>query len=76
MRRLLADWFNNKGNQAAANLNRAIRPFERSAEAAPTYGTPFSILGLLPVFVIILSGPPVARCLLDWQRVPTHCVAV
>ena len=78
MRRLLADWLNHKGNKAAGsgNRNRAVHLFESSAEAAPTHGTPFSILGPLPVFESIRSGPREASCLLDAQRVPTHRIMV
>ena len=52
MRRLLADWFNNKGNQAAGsdNRNRATEFYKQSAKADPTWSTPHFNLGLQAKF--------------------------
>lgn len=48
MRRLLADWLNNKDNQAAGsgNRNRALRLHEKNVKAYPTRSTPHFNFGL------------------------------
>ena len=52
MRRLLADWLNHKGNQAAdsGNRDRAIEFYKKSAKADPAWSTPHFNLGLQAKF--------------------------